>query len=155
VKLLAFAFVGALAMAQPQAPNHWAGCGSQYSSSDSPRWSGWCSVALEISTSQKLYSYSLYQIIPVPGKAPTTSTITGGWLDLKDQSIGRFGSLHVGGLLAAGAAVSSTATTGAFAGGGLGIWVLPSKLTVEFGVIQNKAAANARPQILLGFGRTW
>jgi len=128
--------------------------GSGYSSADSPHFGGWAALALPVSQSQGIYSYTLYQAAPVAGRAPTISTTTGVAMILRSFATKR-GTLYVLGLTTAGAAVSGTATTGAFSGGGIGVWKFPGGFTVEFGGTAEKAGAGTRPSLKLGGGWSW
>jgi hypothetical protein len=152
MRLILLLTFSALAWGQ-ELPN-WAGAGTQYGASDSPKWSGWAAMALPISQSQSVYSYTEYQAIPVKGKTPTISTTTGLSTILRTIKIGTK-TLYVMGLGTVGAAVSSTATTGSFSGGG-GAWLRwPSGFTAEVIMQQSKAAAPAKPDLAAGFGYTW
>jgi hypothetical protein len=137
----------------PALPN-WAGVGSLYNSSYSPHYSGWAALALPVSTTAQAYSFTLYQAVPAVGKTPTISTTTGIATILRQFKTAG-GTLYFLGLGTVGAAVSSTATTGAFAGGGGAVWRWASGLTAELFGIQNKAASSASPELLGGIGFTW
>lgn len=157
MKLIAFAALLSLTLAaQSPAPvlQNWAGAGSLYNSSYSPHYSGWAALALPVSATAQAYSFTLYQAVPVSGKTPTISTTTGVATLLRTFKI-QDGALYFIGLATAGVATSSTATTGAFAGGGGAFLKWPSGITVELVAIQNKAAGSASPEILAGMGYAW
>jgi hypothetical protein len=142
------------APAQSSSLDNWAGAGSLYNSAYSPHYSGWAALALPVRTTAQAYNFTLYQAVPAKGKSPTISTTTGAATILRTIKL-KDGALYFVGLATAGAAVSTSATTGAFAGGGGAFLKWPSGLTVEVVAIQNKAAASASPEILVGVGYTW
>ena len=152
--LLLFASLSMAAQTKPTLPN-WAGAGAEYGSSDSPHFSGWAALALPVSTAAQAYSFTMYQAIPAAGHVPTISTTTGVATILRTIPTKTHGAVYFLGLGTAGAAVTGTATTAAFAGGGGAVWHLPSGFTVEVFAIQNKAGAAAKPNVLLGGGWTW
>ena len=161
LKLLAIAALLSLTcVAQSPAPaqssslDNWAGVGSIYNSAYSPHFSGWAALALPVSTTAQTYSFTLYQAVPVAGKTPTISTTTGAATILRTIKI-QDGALYLIGLATAGVATSSTATTGAFAGGGGAFLKFATGFTLELVAIQNKAAASASPELLGGIGYTW
>jgi hypothetical protein len=160
MKLASLLLLSSYAFAQsPPAPasaplQNWAGLGTQYGTSDSPHFSGWAALALPLSQSQSIYSYTEYMAIPVKGKPPTTSTTTGLATILRTIHIGDK-TLYILGLATAGAAVSSTATTGSFQGGGGAFLRWTSGFTVEVVVQQSKAAGPAKPEVLAGVGFAW
>lgn len=130
-------------------PN-WAGAGAMFAD---PGWTGWAALAIPVSTATRAYSFSLYQVIPQAGKL-TTSTTTGLSAIIRTIDLKRAGTLTIHGLGTLGVATTSTATTGAFAGGGGAIWAFKG-FTFETFFIQNKSGASAKPEILTGFGRYW
>ena len=134
--------------------DNWAGAGPLYSSSYSPHYSGWAGLALPVSSTAQAYSFTLYQAVPAIGKVPTISTTTGVATILRTIKI-QDGAIYFIGLATAGVATSSTATTGAFAGGGGAFLKFATGFTVELVALQNKAAASASPEILAGVGYTW
>ncbi len=157
VKLIAFAaLLGVSCVAQSPAPalQNWAGVGSLYNSSYSPHYSGWAALALPVSTTAQAYSFTLYQAVPVSGKTPTISTTTGVATILRTFKTSK-GTLFIVGLATAGVSTSSSATTGAFAGGGGALWRWLSGLTAQVFGIQNKAANATGPELLGGLGFTW
>jgi len=139
-----------LAAQTKQTLPNWVGAGGSYDSADSPKFSSWVAMALPVSTSQQVYSYSMYQILPVSGHVPTISTTTG--LATIIRQVGRVTIL---GLATAGVATTGTAAVGAFAGGGMGVYRFKSGFTLEAGAIVNKSGGAAKPQYLLGGGWTW
>jgi hypothetical protein len=137
----------------PALPN-WIGLGGGYSSADSPHMGGWAAMALPVSQSQSVYSYTVYEAIPVRGRVPTISTTTGMATILRTLTVNR-GTLYVLGLVTAGTAVTATAVTGAFSGGGLGVFKFRNGFTIEAGATAEKAGTGTRPSFKLGGGWTW
>ncbi len=145
--------VTALLLALPacaQLPS-WAGAGASYG----PHWSGWAALALPVSQTAQVYSFTMYQALPVTGKVPTLSTTTGAATILRTFSTKTHGTLYVLGLGTAGVSTTSSATTAAFSGGGGGVWRLPSGFTVELFAVQNKTGSGIAPNVLVGGGWTW
>lgn len=155
MKTVIFALLASCVCAQPAKLPNWAGVGSEYSSSTAPHFTGWAAIALPIVSSEQLYSYSMYQTIPSTGKVPTVSTTTGLATILRTFPIPKRGAIYLMGLATAGAANTGTATTGAFAGGGMLVWRKPSGLTFEIGALQTKAGSTAKPLVLGGIGWAW
>ena len=73
---------------------HWAGCGASFSD---PGFAGWCAIAVPVVSSRGLYSFSMYEFLPNSGKPPTTATITGlalllrEWQTKAQDSVGVYG----------------------------------------------------------------
>jgi hypothetical protein len=160
LKLIAIAALLSLTcVAQSPAPapssslDNWAGVGSIYNSSGSPRWSGYVALAVPVSAAAQVYSFSLDQWTFVDGKL-VNSTTTGVATILREFKT-RFGTLFVLGLGTAGVSTGSTSTTGAFAGGGGALWRWLSGLTAQLFGIQNKVANAVGPELLGGIGYTW
>jgi hypothetical protein len=158
LKLIAFAALLSLTLAAqspaPALPN-FAGVGSIYSTTQSPKWSGWAALGLPVSQTGQVYSFTLYQAVPVTGKVvPTISTTTGLATIMRTFKASR-GTLFIIALGTAGVSTSTTATTGAFAGGGGAFFKMPSGLVLEVVGIQNKAAGSTSPEILAGLGFAW
>ena len=132
-------------------PAKWAGCGATFAN---PGWLGWCALAMPVVASQGVYSWTMYQLVPVNRHPPTVSTTTGPGIILRSFK-GSRGTLDLLGIGAAGVAVTSSATTGAFSGGGVALWKAKSGWTFEFGFLENKAGASVKPQWIGGPGLTW
>jgi hypothetical protein len=159
-RLAIAALLGVCCVAQSPTPapssglDNWAGVGSLYNSAYSPHYSGFAALALPVSSAAQAYSFTLYQAVPVAGKTPTISTTTGVATILRTIKI-QSSTLFLVGLATAGVATSSTATTGAFAGGGGAFLRFATGFTCELVAIQNKAASSASPELLGGLGYTW
>jgi len=136
--------------AKPALPN-WAGCGASFSD---PGWAGWCALAIPAVVSQQIYSYTMYSVLPNGSKTPTITTTTGGAIIIRQFPLAG-GTLNIIGLGTVGVAVSSTATTGSFAGGGLALWKAKAGWTFEVGGIQTKAGTINKPELIAGTGWTW
>jgi len=150
-KLLPFLFLTLTAAAELPS---WAGAGFEYQSA-SPHWSGWGAMAVPVSQTAQVYSFSLQQAIPIKGKVPTLSTTTGLAPIVRSFPTKAHGTLYVVGIGTAGVATTITSVTGAFAGGGGGLFKFPSGFTLEVFAIQNKAGGNAKPNVLAGGGWMW
>lgn len=126
--------------------------GGEYGTSTSPHFSGFVALALPVSTTAGLYSYSMYQGLIQNGKL-VTSTTTGLADDLKTISF-KQGALVLVGLGTAGVSTGA-ATTGAFAGGGGLLFRWNDGWVTGVMGIQNAAAGSSKPNLLVAFGRTW
>jgi hypothetical protein len=126
--------------------------GAEYQDGASPHFSGFVAIALPVSTTAGLYSYSMYQGLVIGGKL-VTSTTTGLADDLKTFCV-KAGCFVLVGLATAGASTSS-ATQAAFAGGGGLLFRFTNSWAVSFFEVQNTAAGVSKPSALLAFGRTW
>lgn len=126
--------------------------GAEYGTSTSPHFSGFAALALPVSATAGLYSYSMYQGIIVGGKL-ATSTTTGLADDLKTVCI-KPGCFVLVGLGTAGVSTSSV-TQSAFAGGGGLLYRSTSGWVAGIMGIQNSAGGVSKPNLLVGFGRTW
>jgi hypothetical protein len=158
-----FFALSSIAIAQTVPLPNWAGMGAAYGPSGSPKTGGWAALALPVSQSQSLYSYSLYSAVPVKGTVPTISTTTGLATVLRTYKVSDRGLIYVLGLVTAGVATTSTATgvgvfsaatVGAFSGGGLAIWKFPNGITLEAGATADKAGPTSA-SYKLGLGKTW
>ena len=128
----------------------WFGGGAEFG----PHWGSWAALALPMSQSQAIYSYSLYEALLVKGKVPTISTTTGLATILRQYSTKK-GTLYLLGLATAGAAVTATATTASFSGGGIGVWKFSNGFTLEIGATAEKAGAGTTYNYKAGWGRTF
>jgi hypothetical protein len=126
--------------------------GGEYNSASAPHFSGFAAMALPVSTSVGLYSYSMYQALVVKGKL-TTSTTTGVADNLK-TFCWKPGCFALVGLAAAGAATSTSANLAAATGGG-GVFMFSNGWAVAAFGIQNTVGGVTKPAGLIGFGRTW
>jgi len=131
-------------------PAHWIGAGGGYSSAASPRATGWVSLAILVSQPSQIYSYSSYDLVPVKGHVPMVSARTGAATVLR-----RLGNLYVLGMATAGAAQTSTATTGAFSGGGIGVYRFRSGFTLELAGRVIKAGSTNAAVYEFGGGWSW
>src|ERR1035438_10536714 len=100
--LAALPLIAQTAPVAPAAMAHAAGCGANFSS---PGWLGYCYLAIPVSASQGLYSWTMYQFIPNAGRVPSTVTSTGAALILRSFTFSR-GTLDILGVGAIGAAVT-------------------------------------------------
>ena len=144
IRLILLSLLAAIACSA-QSP-YWFGAGGG-SGTSGGNGLGWAALAVPIGTSQ-VYSYSAHQI-----QGPHTSTTTGLATIIRQYKAGS-GTFYLLGLATAGVA-QGTATTGAFSGGGLGVWRSKSGWTWEIGAIQSKAGTPARAVLLMGFGKCW
>lgn len=126
--------------------------GGEYSSTSSPHFSGFAALAVPVSNSLGMYSYSQYQSLFVKNKI-TTSTTTGIADDLKTVCF-KGGCAVLVGLASAGAATSTT-TQAAFSGGGGLLFRLSNSWAVSAFAVQNTVGGSGKPSVLLGVGRTW
>jgi hypothetical protein len=126
--------------------------GGEYSDGQSPKYSGFVSIALPVSTTVGLYSWSMYQGLIIKGKL-TTSTTTGMADDLKTFCF-KPGCAIVYALGAAGVATSSSTTLALADGGGL-MWRSNGGWAFTLAGIENTAGGVTKPSIILGIGRTW
>lgn len=130
---------------------HWAGCGASFSD---PGFAGWCALAVPVVSSRGLYSFSMYEFLPNSGKPPTTATVTGLALLLREWQTKAQDSIGVYGIGApAGVAVTSTATQFNPAWGGIGIFRRHTGWTVEAAGIKNQVTGKIDWK--LGAGLTW
>lgn len=126
----------------------WYGGGAGYG----PHWSAWAALAMPLNQAQAIYSYSLYESVLEKGQVPTTKTTTGIATILR-QIETRHGTLYVFGLATAGAAVTATASTGAFAGGGFALWKFRKGYTLELAVTEESAGGTTKPVFKAGWGK--
>lgn len=131
-------------------PQNWVGAGSGYSSSGSPKVTGWVSLAVLVSQSQQLYSYSTYDVLPVKGGVPTTSARTG--LATVIRHYGMVSILAFGNI---GMEQNSTSIAGAFSGGGFAVAQFKSGLTFEVGARIVTSGGKTASPIEAGFGWTF
>lgn len=108
------------------------------------------SMAILANATQKLYSFSTYDIIPQHNAVPLTSVRTGAATILR-----QVGNFYVLGMGTLGVAQSGTSVTSAFAGGGLAVYRWSSGLTFEVGARLVKAGSASPAVYEFGFGRTF
>ena len=107
-------------------------------------------MAILANATQKLYSFSTYDIIPQHNSVPLTSVRTGAATILR-----QIGHVYVLGMGTVGVAQSGTSVTSAFAGGGLVVYRWSSGLTFEVGARLVKAGSASPAVYEVGFGRTF
>ena len=151
MRISLFILSASLCMGQTKLPN-WAGFGGEYSTSDSPHFSGWAALAVPVSQPAQIYSFSMYQGLIQQGKLVTSTTAGLGTI-LKTQQLGS-ATAYLIGVGTAGVA-NGTATTAAFSGGGFLVVHFKRGWTLEAGGLQNKTGAGAKPNLLVGGGFTW
>jgi hypothetical protein len=149
--LAALPLIAQTAPVAPAAMAHAAGCGANFSS---PGWLGYCYLAIPVSASQGLYSWTMYQFIPNAGRVPSTVTSTGAALILRSFTFSR-GTLDILGVGAIGAAVTGTATSFSPSGGGVAMWLSPARWTFMAGALEEKVGAVTKPAWIAGPGLTW
>jgi hypothetical protein len=119
-----------------------------------PHWSSWAALAMPLSQSQAVYSYTLYESVLHKGTVPTTNTTTGLATILRTYKTTR-GTLYVFALATAGSSVTSTATTAAFSGGGFALWQFKNGYTAEFLASEQTAGGVVTRTFKLGWGKTF
>jgi hypothetical protein len=129
----------------------WVGIGAGYNPTGSPKATGWASYAKCSIQSQGIYAYYTEDAIPVKGKVPTLSNRAGAGIVMRS-----FGpNIFLVALATAGVAQTSTATTGAFSGGGLLFLRFHTDWTVQAGARIVSAGGVNSPIYELGLGRSF
>lgn len=149
MKLVLFGIMTCSLFAQKPLPQNWVGSGVGYNPGGAPKTTGWVSMALLLSQTGQLYSYSSYDMVPVKGSVPTTSARTGFATVIRN-----IGPVWIFGFGTAGMA-QNTSLTSAFSGGGIGVWQLKSGLTVELGARVLKAGSVNQTIYEFGLGKSW
>lgn len=132
-------------------PTSWAGAGAGYNPTGSPKATAWASFATLVSQSQKLYSYSTFDVVPQKNAVPVTSARTGFATVVRT-----FGpNLYLLAFGTAGVSQTSTATQGTFSGGGILFYRFAAGWTIEAGVRGASGSVSSNPIVEGGFGHTW
>lgn len=131
--------------------DNWVGLNAEYNPAGSPKAAGSASYAKCAVSSQGLYSYSTYEATPVKGRVPALSTRTGAAIVMRS-----FGpNIFLVALATAGMAQTSTATTGAFSGGGLLFLRFHTDWTFQLGARIVSAGGVNSPIYEGGFGKSF
>jgi hypothetical protein len=140
--------------ALPVLPSNWVGAGAAYAGGGQPPIAGWASYAVLVSGKAGLYSFSSYDLTVTKAKpyAVQTSVRTGMALVIRT-----IGPLTILGLGDAGMAQAPTSITGAFSGGGIGIYRIgKTAWTLEVAVRRLKTPINGTSNAYeVGTGRTF
>ena len=140
-------------------PN-WFGVGGEYADASSPHFSGWAAFSLPVSAALGASSFTLEQALLLGGKIVTS--VTTGIDDVLKSGATRSGIWTMHGIGTLGGVATPTATKLAAATGG-GVmyeltkqWgILPPGFTFEAVALENKAGSTAKPNVLIGIGKTW
>lgn len=143
--LLALLAISCPLFCQVKLPN-WGGAGAMFSN---PGWSGIAALAVPVSNSAGLYSFTLYQESLLHGKLATTTST--GLDEIVRTVVTKHGTFMLHGILTFGATTTSSATTGSFPYGGGGTFAFKGWAPGLF-VIKN---ATAHPSAVIVIGRTW
>ena len=146
---IAIAALGAGACAQTL-PADWVGAGAGYNPGGSPKATAWASLAILVSESSQVYSYSTYDVVPQRGAVPVTSARTGAATLLR--AFGR--SVYLLGFATIGASTSGTATAGSVSGGGILVYRFKPDWTVEC-VVRAVNGSATNKVVEFGFGRAF
>jgi hypothetical protein len=129
-------------------PTNFAGCGVGYNGS---RGDSWCSVAVQVSQPQALYSYSTYDFTFAKGHLPVTSTRTGLAMVLRHFTLGHGFDVALLGMTTMGVSQTSTSLQGSFSGGGQIFIRYKGRFSLNIGIRQ---AQQNGPFVEAGLGIT-
>jgi hypothetical protein len=132
--------------------------GAEGNTTTSPKPSAFAAMAVELNASQQIYSWTMYQVVGIPGKTPSIQTTTGVATVVRTLTLGSV-IVDIVGIGSVGAATTSTATTSAFNGGGgamiRNLFKRWPGLLIWLGALQDKAGSSNMTQWMFSLGRTF